>query len=128
MHIALTYIGSIFKEINMMILDVGTYLDWIVKKEKSTSTFGMSFLCFGPFWVWVATHRSTSLIATWCNLNLQSMTSIFPCRLRSNTFDNHECNNFRSTDLECIRMKTGSNFVTSRLKNFRSKNSSSKVS
>ena len=35
----------------MLVLSMN-YLDWIVKKEKSTSTFGLHFSYFGPFWTW----------------------------------------------------------------------------
>ena len=35
----------------MLVLDM-IYLNWIVKKEKSTSAFEMSSSCFGPFGVW----------------------------------------------------------------------------
>ena len=34
----------------MLVLGMN-YLDWIVKKEKSTGTWGLYFSCFGPFFV-----------------------------------------------------------------------------
>ena len=39
----------------MLVLGMN-YLDWILKKEKFTSTFGLYFSCFGPFWVWGVTN------------------------------------------------------------------------
>ena len=43
------------------------------KKEKSTGTFGMYFLCFGPFWVWGMTlvarnhrHNKKLCVLMWC--------------------------------------------------------------
>ena len=35
----------------MLVLGMN-YLDLILKKEKFTSTFGLYFSYFGPFWVW----------------------------------------------------------------------------
>ena len=58
MHRVLIYFGSIINVIIMIIFVlvlVMNYLDWIFIKEKSTSTFGMYFSCFGPFWVWGVT-------------------------------------------------------------------------
>ena len=56
LHRALTYFGSIFNGIIMIILDVGIWYDFIwielPKGTKSTGTFEMLFSCFGPFWVW----------------------------------------------------------------------------
>ena len=34
---------------------------WFFKKEKSTSTFGMFFSCFGPLWVWGMTVMVSEL-------------------------------------------------------------------
>ena len=40
----------------MLVLSMNC-LNWIVKKENFTSTFGMYFSCFRPFWVWGVTGR-----------------------------------------------------------------------
>ena len=60
LHIALTYFKSIFNGIIMIILDVGTWYDFIwielSKGTKSTGTFEMSFSRFGPFRVWGVTN------------------------------------------------------------------------
>ena len=61
LHKTLTYFGSIFNGIIMIILDVGTCYDFIwielSKGTKSTGTFEIFFFFsfFGPFWVWGVT-------------------------------------------------------------------------
>ena len=56
---ALTYFGSIFNGIIMIILDVGTGYDFIwielSKRTKSIDTFEMFFSRFGLFRVWSVT-------------------------------------------------------------------------
>ena len=67
----------------MLVFDM-IYLNWIVKNEKSTGTFEMSFPCFGPFWVWGVTRLRKIdetihfRIKTWGELtvNLQGNKSI----------------------------------------------------
>ena len=49
----------------MLVLDM-LYLDWIVKKEKTTDTFEMSFSCFGPFEVWGMTISNMILKPPFC--------------------------------------------------------------
>ena len=45
----------------MLVLDI-IYLDWIVKKEKSTGTFETSFSCFESFGVWGEREREREMI------------------------------------------------------------------
>ena len=58
MHRVLTYFGSIFNEIIIKILGVGTWYELFgfncqkKKKKKSTGSFRLYFSCFEPFWVW----------------------------------------------------------------------------
>ena len=80
----LTYFGSIFNGIIMIILDVGTWYDFIwielSKGTKSTGTFEMFFSCFGPFWVWGVTIL---MIDSW----LTQLDRTFQSK-----FQNHDCN------------------------------------
>ena len=65
MHIELwlTFGESLIKllwKFLMLVLSMNC-LNWIVKKEKFTSTFEMYFSCFRSFWVWDVTGREGEL-------------------------------------------------------------------
>ena len=44
------YLMKLLWRFLMLVLSMD-YLDWFVKKEKYTGTFGLYFSCFGHFWV-----------------------------------------------------------------------------
>ena len=68
---ALTYFKSIFNEIIMIILNVGTWYDFcglVCQKWKIYRYFEMSFSCFRPFGVWGVIVMVLELRLWFCRL------------------------------------------------------------